>query len=346
MDKRYNIPCEVIQDLMPSYVDGIASEETGRIIEDHVAGCAECGSILEAMRAGSDAQTKPEDRDRKEIDFLRKNRSRNKKIFAACIAAALILVCGIFAVKNYFIGQDWTYAVATDVRVSGTDISIEATSSDSAHFIRNIELTEKDGVVTAVPKAVAPSPLTHQTSTGSVTDGDGNILMEAHICDTYKEASFSNEIREVRIGDRVIWAEGKDVSALASSVMQTVHDYVGDPSANERTLEALCVRERFGDYTNQLQTEKEPYGWTVTFEEDLGRFNAAVIENEMDNCARVLLGSVGNLGEVTFEYKYNGKVMNRTVSAEEAAEFFGRNIKDCLTSARAMSDLIDMTGLR
>ena len=38
------IPCEVIQDLMPSYIDGLTSPVTSRVVEEHVEGCEKCRS--------------------------------------------------------------------------------------------------------------------------------------------------------------------------------------------------------------------------------------------------------------------------------------------------------------
>ena len=45
-----NLPCEVVRDLLPSYVDGLTSETTGALVEAHVAGCGACRAALQAMR--------------------------------------------------------------------------------------------------------------------------------------------------------------------------------------------------------------------------------------------------------------------------------------------------------
>ena len=34
--------CAVIRDLMPTYADGLASKETKKIVETHIAECEEC----------------------------------------------------------------------------------------------------------------------------------------------------------------------------------------------------------------------------------------------------------------------------------------------------------------
>lgn len=35
------ISCKVIQDLLPSYIDGIVSEDSKKLIEDHLTECKE-----------------------------------------------------------------------------------------------------------------------------------------------------------------------------------------------------------------------------------------------------------------------------------------------------------------
>ena len=44
------IPCDIIKDLMPLYVEGLTSEETGREIEAHLEGCGECRDLYKRMK--------------------------------------------------------------------------------------------------------------------------------------------------------------------------------------------------------------------------------------------------------------------------------------------------------
>lgn len=46
-----DVTCNVIEDLLPLYADGICSEDTRTIIEHHIAVCPECREKLEAMTA-------------------------------------------------------------------------------------------------------------------------------------------------------------------------------------------------------------------------------------------------------------------------------------------------------
>lgn len=42
--------CKIIEDLLPGYVDGICSEETGRAVEEHIKHCRHCQNICRMMQ--------------------------------------------------------------------------------------------------------------------------------------------------------------------------------------------------------------------------------------------------------------------------------------------------------
>ena len=44
------ITCDVIQDLMPSYVDGILSEDSQALVKEHMEICRECRKMYEMMK--------------------------------------------------------------------------------------------------------------------------------------------------------------------------------------------------------------------------------------------------------------------------------------------------------
>ena len=44
------LPCEVVKDLLPSYLDGLTSEGTSRLVKEHLEGCRECADVMNAMQ--------------------------------------------------------------------------------------------------------------------------------------------------------------------------------------------------------------------------------------------------------------------------------------------------------
>ena len=60
------LPCHIIRDLLPSYVEGLTSAETARAVEDHLDGCPDCRAVRNAMAAQMELDPAPQPR----RDFL------------------------------------------------------------------------------------------------------------------------------------------------------------------------------------------------------------------------------------------------------------------------------------
>jgi hypothetical protein len=145
--------------------------------------------------------------------------------------------------------------------------------------------------------------------------------------------------------ERIVWADGSEVSPLAATVFDTRHDYVGDMSANNQTLMALGVPNYLGALQHELQTETEPYGWTIHLQQDLSSSRIGLMESDMRSFAYVLLGLTGNLGEVTYRYTVDGQEQSLSITSEDASSFFGQSIKDCGGSVRLLDELLDKAGI-
>ena len=46
-----NISCNIIEDLMPLYHDEVCSEESKKLIEEHLKECNECRNYLKSLRS-------------------------------------------------------------------------------------------------------------------------------------------------------------------------------------------------------------------------------------------------------------------------------------------------------
>ena len=83
---KNDLTCGVVRDLLPSYADGIAGEETAAAVERHMAECEECRAALHRMKEPEDAAP-PEE---KEIDYLKKVRSRRRRRVTTVLPAAAL----------------------------------------------------------------------------------------------------------------------------------------------------------------------------------------------------------------------------------------------------------------
>ena len=71
------IPCEVVRDLLPSYIDELTSEVTNRIVRDHLEGCEECRKVYGSM-TGSLTGEEEKFREQGEIEHCRRSSHRTR----------------------------------------------------------------------------------------------------------------------------------------------------------------------------------------------------------------------------------------------------------------------------
>ena len=318
------IPCEVVRDLLPSYVDGLTSETTNGLLEEHIADCTPCKRVLEAMRAPTAPLT--DAAETAEIDFLKKTKRRTHRTVVIVVLAALVLVTALLFVKAFFLGNEiYADSVACTVQVEGEHLTLRGTPADSALTLSSATFSEENGIVTVTLRAVLASPFSQD--------------------DFQAEYHAAQEITQVRVGNRILWANGKAISAATSAVYQTRHLYVGDMSKNIASANALNMSSYLGRFINTLQTETEPYGWTMTLSEEILPSQRVAKEQMMRSCAYVLLAVIDNLGEVTYEYQTEGTLHTVTVTQAEATAFAGKEIKTCGQDAALLQELMEKTGL-
>ena len=49
--------CNIVKDLIPLYIDGCCSEESEKIVKEHIRDCDDCKKLLEDMKSPSDIVT-------------------------------------------------------------------------------------------------------------------------------------------------------------------------------------------------------------------------------------------------------------------------------------------------
>lgn len=91
--------CEIIRDLLPSYVDGLTSAESNEAIENHLEYCPECQVYLESMKKEITGERGVLEKD---IDpFIRIKRETARKVVIAVILTAIISALGIEYYREY-----------------------------------------------------------------------------------------------------------------------------------------------------------------------------------------------------------------------------------------------------
>ncbi len=298
------LPCEVVRDLFPSYIDGLIEELTSRLIEEHVEECEPCRSILHSMK---NPEAEPvEETGKEEIDFLKKTRKKNRRNIGLAVLAAVMLLSILVMARRFFIGvavpEEY---VVCQFTVDGKELNLRSALADDGLNISEVIFSEENGVVTISMKSVEGSPFSKDS--------------------VEKTYTAERDITEVWLGERILWADGTYISAITSAVYQTAHPYIGNMPENGRTAQALNMGVYLGSYKTELQTETAPYGWKFLLNDEVS--NLLVTESYMESCAYVLLAVIENLGEVTYEYECVGVPMTMTVTKEIADAYAGQDIK-------------------
>lgn len=91
------LPCNVIEDMLPMYYDGVCSAESAAFVEEHLKDCARCSIVLSDLRSGMDIRETAED-DLKPLNEIERQWKKSRRIFIVrgiCIALVALLLLGV-----------------------------------------------------------------------------------------------------------------------------------------------------------------------------------------------------------------------------------------------------------
>ena len=99
-----NLPCEVVQDLLPGYVDELTSLVTNEMVKEHLESCSPCKEKYMRMKCPVE-QEMENSKEKIELDFLQKTRKRNRKVLFASVAIVWLFVVIFLGIRYYFAGK-------------------------------------------------------------------------------------------------------------------------------------------------------------------------------------------------------------------------------------------------
>lgn len=97
---KMDFNCDIVRDLLPSYVDRLTSAATNAAVEAHLTECPACSEMLAHMSAPE----APEEPEQKELDFLKKQRRGKWLIALVCAVILAALAGGIWCWDTYYLG--------------------------------------------------------------------------------------------------------------------------------------------------------------------------------------------------------------------------------------------------
>lgn len=107
------INCDIIGDLLPSYVDGICSEQTKQCIEEHIENCQDCREKIRILKETEISAIKLE---QQQINFAKKiNKSiQNKGIIDSILLLAFMLL-SVLAIEYQNRHNQWNYSMIGNI---------------------------------------------------------------------------------------------------------------------------------------------------------------------------------------------------------------------------------------
>lgn len=293
---KNDLTCGVVRDLLPSYVEGLTSQETNQAVETHLASCPECTACRDAMKV----PTEPAEQ-AKEVDYLKTVKRRNGRRVVLAVVCTVLLILAGFALKIFVIGTPAQEQELTVTSFSQEDgvlrLSIMTPYSATAYHGWKVEIT--GGVANISVRSVLVSPL--------FPDGGGTVEVPL------------DGVEEVRLCGRTVWQDGTAIQHETFRLYEARTPYVGDISALNRVASALNIQERLGSYTNSLHTSSRPYDWTLEFTTAMMEGRARRLDSDMQMFAPLMLALVENLDQVTWTYTdTQGEFHSQTITTENA----------------------------
>lgn len=168
-----NLDCDIIRDLLPSYIDDLTSEKSNVVIKEHLSTCIECQRVLTEMQQEAEPPIVSQDH---KIDYLKtyKKRSRRNVYITALVFITLAAIL-CFELMIHFIPLSG--ATKSDLK----DYSMYPVMEVSLSTLH--DSAEKNNDILSY----------------KVKWSDGNILQNTVVCWTYYSGSTSELLSSEQI---------------------------------------------------------------------------------------------------------------------------------------------------
>lgn len=120
-------PCSLIQDLLPLYHDGVCSEESSHIIENHLSECSSCKNYYNSLREADKTIPAPQSVElemKKAASFRTVKRNIRKKQMFVVVLAFAIFAALAFSVIGFLKESEQVIAYKDNISVSMVDDSL------------------------------------------------------------------------------------------------------------------------------------------------------------------------------------------------------------------------------
>lgn len=325
------VNCEIVQDLLPLYEDGMCSVSSRAAVEEHLKTCPDCRGQAEGVRKIVDVEI-PEDipgEDRAVVRGLRKIRRR----WYVSLIAMLLVVPMVLLSVNQVRGDGVCFTNLDDIARAAVYVG----ALEDGDFLRAADQMDSGKLYKEVQEILAWTPEDYVTRYEPVTIGDARwvatgVMYDEFFTESVDARDFWRQMMYNGISGVMIPEEyWQEISRLESGVVGQTED--GLPEVNNRTYER--VETPWGTY----YAEAELLDGCVTAEDYAERLD--LLPEELWNEAKDAL-EAQKLEHYEFNQSYYAQA--RDMSREEFESFVKENYAADLQTIADLGYSIKVTG--
>lgn len=110
--------CDVIRDLLPLYADDACSQESRRVVEEHLAECPECGGMLKRLK-NDEIETGLQQEKEDVISYGVRQFKKRSAVVGSTVSGGLLIPILILLIINLTVGSamNWFFIVLASLAV-------------------------------------------------------------------------------------------------------------------------------------------------------------------------------------------------------------------------------------
>lgn len=201
--------CKYVEDILPTYIEKLTSEETNHFVEEHLKSCKDCKKILQSMKENIEKE------EIENTEMIKKIKKYKRKIILIKAIIAII----IFVILGFSLGNiGYRYNILYNAIEKNTNYDIG----------RNFVLIEYEESIERYPD---PTITYHQD--GKLKKVKGDKVLE--YCDGVEYYYLNSENKTYTLGGNELW-KTKDlvnIDILDTDIFRNVLDEKGNISKLE-----------------------------------------------------------------------------------------------------------------
>lgn len=108
------IPCSIILDLLPTYAEGLCSEESNGLVQAHLSSCTSCRAALDVLKKPVEVESSVKEENLHAADPMKKIRAfQFYRVGFSVLLTLVLVVSAMFAVQEVGVLHDFFFPMLT-----------------------------------------------------------------------------------------------------------------------------------------------------------------------------------------------------------------------------------------